>query len=556
MNVRKLALTTAFFAGAALSLVAVAVNAAPQLNTIHVTTETDEYNYNGTGTGTGCSLREAITAANTDDPFGGCPTGNGIDRVQIPPGTYNLAIGGTDGDIMNNQHGDFDVNSDMEIYGAGRGLTFVDGQDLDRIFDIAPGTDTELSSMTVRNGNPGSNPGGGIRSRGADTRLAYLIVEGNNSVDGAIYNGAFHMDMYRMVIQGNSSGLDPGAGAGGISSIGNLLIDQSLIANNEGAFGGGIYARNHAVIINTTISGNKAGYRGGGIEVYNDAFNVLLDLSNVTITGNRANIGAKFNSGGIGGVSNQNNEAVWVRNSIIAGNVDEGFDTVNYQWRAHDCWGSLNSAGYNIIGKNHNCTGVTNGVNNDLVGTEASPKDPVLGALKNNGGFSKTHAPGAASPAIDSGDINGCKDRLGSLLIHDQRGYARPVEGDGVNQGVRCDRGAHEAGSPGLPTPTPKPPSCDTKPAKPTLDIPDNGANTTKRKVNLDWTGAVCTTHYKVMVRQDSTVGPVEFKTNVQTSAAQTDKLRPNHKYYWRVKSCNDVGCRKSPWFEFTVVKP
>jgi CSLREA domain-containing protein len=55
--------------------------------TIKVTTADDEY-----GVGTECSLRDAVTAANTDTPYGGCPAGSGTgrcpaaERVRVPPG--------------------------------------------------------------------------------------------------------------------------------------------------------------------------------------------------------------------------------------------------------------------------------------------------------------------------------------------------------------------------------------------------------------------------------------------------------------------------------------
>jgi hypothetical protein len=43
-----------------------------------------------------------------------------------------------------------------------------------------------------------------------------------------------------------------------------------------------------------------------------------------------------------------------------------------------------------------------------------------------------------------------------NLLGIDQRGYARPVDGNGDGQ-TRCDMGAFEFNSPGTPTPTSTP---------------------------------------------------------------------------------------------------
>ena len=62
--------------------------------------------------------------------------------------------------------------------------------------------------------------------------------------------------------------------------------------------------------------------------------------------------------------------------------------------------------------------------------------DPLLGPLQNNGGFTQTHALLAGSPAIDAGD-----NSVG--LTEDQRGYARPIDGDG-DATATIDIGAFE----------------------------------------------------------------------------------------------------------------
>jgi hypothetical protein len=62
--------------------------------------------------------------------------------------------------------------------------------------------------------------------------------------------------------------------------------------------------------------------------------------------------------------------------------------------------------------------------------------DPLLGALAFNGGPTPTLALLAGSPAIDAGIDAGCP-------ATDQRGVARPFDGDGDST-VRCDSGAYE----------------------------------------------------------------------------------------------------------------
>ena len=63
-------------------------------------------------------------------------------------------------------------------------------------------------------------------------------------------------------------------------------------------------------------------------------------------------------------------------------------------------------------------TGLTNGVNNDQVGTRASPINPQLGPLQNNAGPTDTRALLMNSPAINAGN-----DALAPAA--DQRGFSR-----------------------------------------------------------------------------------------------------------------------------------
>lgn len=66
--------------------------------------------------------------------------------------------------------------------------------------------------------------------------------------------------------------------------------------------------------------------------------------------------------------------------------------------------------------------------------------DPELGPLRDNGGFTRTMAPAFGSPALDAGNNSTC-------ALIDQRGVARPVDGDG--DGIpTCDLGAVELDPP------------------------------------------------------------------------------------------------------------
>jgi len=67
-------------------------------------------------------------------------------------------------------------------------------------------------------------------------------------------------------------------------------------------------------------------------------------------------------------------------------------------------------------------TGLTNGTNGNLIGTSATPLDPKLGPLQDNGGLTMTHALLEDSPAIDAGNTALAVDASNNPLMTDQRG--------------------------------------------------------------------------------------------------------------------------------------
>jgi hypothetical protein len=108
----------------------------------------------------------------------------------------------------------------------------------------------------------------------------------------------------------------------------------------------------------------------------------------------------------------------------LAGNVDLGGE-------APDCGGvPLDAHGYNLV---QNVTGCNLG--DDSTGN-VTGVDPLLGPLADNGGPTLTHLPSAGSPVIDAGNPGDCP-------ATDQRGVARPADGDGDGAAV-CDIGAVE----------------------------------------------------------------------------------------------------------------
>ncbi len=227
---------------------------------------------------------------------------------------------------------------------------------------------------------------------------------------------------------GSGSGKDGSDGFGGYGGgvylgTGEHSIARCLLRDNEARTAGGVYNYNQAVttISDSTISGNIADGEGGGIWNMDPG---IMSLDHVTVTLNTANNDDDTDGDG-GGIYAPNN--LTMTNTIVANNSVKG-------GQCPDCYGEPVSQDYNLLGicEGIYCTFAAQA--NDLVGTTASPVDPLLSALRDNGGPTLTHLVDIASPAagkIPEG-VNGCD----SISV-DQRGVIRLAP---------CDIGAYETG--------------------------------------------------------------------------------------------------------------
>jgi CSLREA domain-containing protein len=503
--------------------------------TITVTTTDDENNMDGD-----CSLREAIIAANTDTGVDACLAGSGADIIELPAGTYVLTIAGKNENFA--EKGDLDLTTDLTIEGAGRTVTIIDANNLDRVLQISAGNTVQISGVGLTGGRLGANFGGGILVESGSTLLLtnsrvnsndaaggggiYVSdstltltnsrVNGNNSTGegGGIYVSNSTLTLTNSRVDGNDAnsagggmlvssstltltdsridgnngsytgggidvesgtmtltnsrindntagysggGIDAGSGimtltnsrvysntvtgsGGGISlSLGTMTIIGSQVSTNTSGFaGGGISSGGALTLVNSTMSGNNAVATGGGINVVIGT----TSLYNVTITNNIADSNADDDGDGGGVYITLTDGTLTATHSIIGGNVDNSPASNQHP----DCSGLLTSQGYNLIEDTTGCTigGDTTG---NITGTS-----PNLGPLQNNGGQTLTHALLAGSPAIDAGNPAGCLDQAGLSLTTDQRGFVRPVDGDGDTISV-CDMGAYEYDSPGSTSP-------------------------------------------------------------------------------------------------------
>jgi hypothetical protein len=269
--------------------------------------------------------------------------------------------------------------------------------------------------------------GGGIAAGGAVT-LTRSAVSGNSAWgphdDAAQPAGggicAFGTaTLTNSTVSGNVSQFD----GGGIYAITATLTNSTVSGNVAGRLGGGLLAVT-ATLTDSTVSGNSAMADGGGVNA------AAATLVNVTVTQNSAHCGGGLFRRPGGGVFS-------LTNTIVAGNL------VDFAGTGRDLSGDFASRGHNLIGDPTGGTGLSAGVNGDLVGQFDRPLDPRLGPVTDNGGSTQTHALLAGSPAIDHGDNAVTKEITEVRLTADQRGRRRIKDGNGDGR-VVIDIGAFE----------------------------------------------------------------------------------------------------------------
>ncbi len=295
------------------------------------------------------------------------------------------------------------------------GRTTIDGQGIRQGIEIVQAASVDIEYFIIQNGSGSSNAGG-------------IVNWGTLKIDNCIVQYTYDAGFMGVGILSfgpltvSRSTIRDYSGPGIDSEFGPLTITESTISNNAHGPGIWIYQQS-ASIVNSTISGNLNNYTyaGGGI-FYVGVADQILTLRNVTITGNQAD-----NSGGGIYMDNTDGGQILMANSILAGNSAAD---------GSDCYGPITSQGNNIIGETTGCT-ISSTVSDQL------NVDPDIAPLRYNGGPTYTHRLYAGSPAIDGGNPDGCLDQLGNPLTTDQRGFLRPLDGNGDGISV-CDVGSYE----------------------------------------------------------------------------------------------------------------
>lgn len=414
-----------------------------------------------------CTLTAAIEEANALA---------GDDTITLPAGSYPLSapysVGG-DGSAQ----GLPPITSNVTVSGEGQATTIVERTaGTFRLLTVEASGSLLVAGVTLAGGDAGGYDGGAVLVRGgvlvlvgcgvfnnagtavvaeagSTVTVAGSTFAGNTGVNGGALRGSFAtVTVADSTFTSNQSTNQGGAlwhegdpasplqiatttlannttveAGGAVFATGDPLvrIERSTLAANHGGDAGGAVAATGGIVrvVNSTLSGNDA-VNGGALAARGGA--PVFELASATVTRNSA-------SGSGGGLAG----AGQLRNTILADNLALG------SGRECSLAGAVTSHGYNLLGSETGCDW-TSGPG-DLVGTDAAPIDPLVGALADNGGPTQTRALSATSPAGEAANPAGCTDTDGvTALATDQRGQPRALDGD-LDATARCDIGAYEA---------------------------------------------------------------------------------------------------------------
>jgi hypothetical protein len=298
--------------------ITVALLCAPALAHADATIGPITYTVESAPMDTNCSLREAVTEANTNTASADCAgltSGTpGDDTITLSNQSFQLL--GTVGDDVN-MGGDLDVTTSptnrLTITGGGPALTQLHSGVTDRVLDLNGGGGVlNLRDLRVENGgntNPVTGNGGGIRAASSISLDHVRVTQSKASANGGgiassggnvTLAGGSRVDTNTAAADGGGLWLH-GAGA----SLTGSEIDHNTTFGTSGAGGGGIeWAPGSAAsltLLQTTIDGNTAlspgasGGVGGGIKSIGS---VTLDHSSLTANSAVGAGSSTFISGG------------------------------------------------------------------------------------------------------------------------------------------------------------------------------------------------------------------------------------------------------------------
>lgn len=304
------------------------------LTTFLINTTADE----GSGGVNGfLSLREAITAANTNAAFGDAPAGSADgDAIRFAPSLANSTIFLGAGQLT--------ITDDVMLQAGSSNIT-IDGGGISRIFQVTTDERVSFGKMNFTGGT--ASTGGAISSVVAGTTIVFeSSFSGNEATGqggGAIYNAVGRMFITGSTFTDNNATGESGSGGAVLSASGLTAVSGGVMSDN---------------------SANQA---GGAVEVVNGEFYLTNSQIGADGAANVAGPAGSANPGNGGGINVSGSATVAVNGS-----------DVSYNTAQHEGGGLWNQVGSRMFINNGSTVS-----NNTAAGVEAHDGG---GGVFNNGG--------------------------------------------------------------------------------------------------------------------------------------------------------------------------
>lgn len=460
-----------------------------------------------------CGLRAAIQEANA------LP---GLDTIIIPPGVVTLITAGTEENGAGT--GDLDITDSLIIQGAGAARTFINGNEVDRVFHAFDTADSssyitvDFIDIAVYGGNIPSQTGGGIL---AGCRADVVVLRSNIFENFGQFGGGLAV---------NGSGGCPSDLLPRLTVYETAVFRNTANSNLAGAgidlFGGGaLNLINSTVALNVNNSATASA--AGGVSVSSNTPNIATLRSSTIIDNSAPNATAHDGVGIRIGISST---------TTLIDNV-VGFNTFNGGSSTSNCGGT-------------SATITTQGGNLYSAGTVTCPtnaNDSTGNGFTLAAGIAY-NAPGQTPTASLSNSSAARTFGKSCILPQDQRGVARPLH--------LCSSGAYQFIS-----------TTGTAPGEFSLLSPAIATNNLVQQMTWQ-TPTSNPTSYDVIVRNGA--GIELFRRTGMTPAADTDRLtcssqsgsgnvsedtctfsltraltrrfQPNQTYEWEVRAYNAAG--------------
>jgi hypothetical protein len=397
-------------------------------------------------------------------------------------------------------------------------------------------------------GRDTTGSGGGLWIGGGTVPHIYVANSefvGNSALSG--YGGGAYIERVQDLeivsseFSGNSASnslaesLGGGGGGLAVGLSGPSTISNSTFAGNQALYGGGLYVWDDSLSIeNSTFANNQvtdpnSGFGGGAVF----SWGTWLALDFTTIVGNSV-VGTTPGSA-IQVDNATSDDTLTITNSIVAGNVGVSGSEI------------ATGSGIPLV---IDYSAITDDTSVQPVGGPTSILNVIYGAdsplllgpLQDNGGPTRTIAPGAGSSAIDAGN-----PAWSAPPSTDQRGTGFPRL-----IGARVDIGAVEGT--GAPNPTPTPTPTPVFPAGVPRDV---AATAGDRSATVAWQVPTTTGSFPVSAYQVTSTPGGQSCLTTALSCTVTG-LGNGTSYTFRVKALNGAGWGASsepsnavtPWAE------